>query len=48
MCPQTDSGVPWFNEQCKQAIKDRKKTQRRVFKEPSTENVQNYKRLRAS
>ena len=38
--------VPWFNEQCKQAIKDCKKAQRRVFfTEPSAKNVQNYKRL---
>ena len=39
--------VPWFNEQCKQAIKNRKKTKRCVFTEESADNVQNYKRLSA-
>ena len=29
--------VPWFNDACKQAIKERKKAQRKLFRNPSTE-----------
>ena len=31
--------VPWFNDVCKQAIKERKKAQRKLFRNPSAENV---------
>ena len=39
--------VPWFKEQCKEAIKDLKKGTPTCFTESSAENVQNYKRVRA-
>ena len=35
--------VPWFNDVCKQAIKERKKAQPKLFRNPSAENV--FKRL---
>ena len=39
--------VPWFNDSCKRAIKDRKKAQRKFFSNPTLSNVQNFKLLRA-
>ena len=39
--------VPWFNDVCKQAIKDRKKTQRKLFWNPTAENVLAFKQLKA-
>ena len=31
--------VPWFNDACKQAIKERKKAQRKLFRNPTAENI---------
>ena len=31
--------VPWFNDVCKQAVKERKKAQRKLFRNPTAENV---------
>ncbi|WP_419584840.1 hypothetical protein, partial [Thiolapillus sp.] len=39
--------VPWFNDVCKQAIKERKKAQRKLFRNPSAENVLAFKQLKA-
>ena len=39
--------VPWFNDSCKKAIKERKKAQRKFFSNPTLSNVQNFKLLRA-
>ena len=39
--------VPWFNDSCKKAIKERKKAQQKVFSNPTLSNVQNFKLLRA-
>ena len=39
--------VPWFNDTCKQAIKERKKAQRRLFHNPTAENVLAFKQLTA-
>ena len=39
--------VPWLNVTCKQAIKERKKTQRRLFHNPTAENVLAFKQLKA-
>ena len=39
--------VPWFNDVCKQAIKERKKAQRKLFRNPSAENVFAFKQLKA-
>ena len=39
--------VPWFNDVCKQAIKERKKAQRKLFRSPSAENVLAFKQLKA-
>ena len=39
--------VPWFNNSCKRAIKERKKAQRKFFSNPTLSNVQNFKILRA-
>ena len=39
--------VPWFNDSCKKAIKERKKAQWKVFSNPTLSNVQNFKLLRA-
>jgi hypothetical protein len=39
--------VPWFDQNCKKAIKERKKAQRKVFSEPTSANIQNFKMLRA-
>ena len=33
--------VPWFNNNCKKAIKERKKAQQKVFSNPMLSNVQN-------
>ena len=35
--------VPWFNDSCKRAIKERKKAQRKFFSNPTLSNVQNFK-----
>ncbi|WP_419619004.1 hypothetical protein, partial [Thiolapillus sp.] len=39
--------VPWFNDVCKQAIKERKKAQRKLFRNPTAENVLAFKQLKA-
>ena len=39
--------VPWFNDDCKQAIKKRKKAQRKLFRNPTAENVLAFKQLKA-
>ena len=39
--------VPWFNDSCKRAIKERKKAQWKFFSNPTLSNVQNFKLLRA-
>ena len=36
-----------FNDVCKQAIKDRKKAQRKLFRNPTAENVLAFKQLKA-
>ena len=39
--------VPWFSADCKTAIHERKKAQRKFFQNPSVENLINFKRLKA-
>ena len=43
--------VPWFNDNCKTAIKERKEAQQKFFffflYNPTLSNVQNFKLLRA-
>ena len=39
--------VPWFNDVCKQAVKERKKAQRKLFRNPSAENILAFKQLEA-
>ena len=39
--------VPWFNEECKQAILDRKRAQRKFFKHPTLLNFINFKKAKA-
>ena len=39
--------LPWFNDSCKRAIKERKKAQRKFFSNPTLSNFQNLKILRA-
>ena len=39
--------VPWFNEECKQAILDRKRAQRKYFKHPALLNFINFKKAKA-
>ena len=39
--------VPWFNEECKQAILDRKRAQRKYFKHPTLFNFINFKKAKA-
>ena len=39
--------VPWFNEECKQAILDRKRAQRKYFKHPTLLNFINFKKAKA-
>ena len=39
--------VPWFNDVCKQAIKERKKAQRKLFRNPSAENILVFKQPKA-
>ena len=39
--------VPWFTADCRDAIKNRKKAQRRYVNNPTTANVINYKRTKA-
>ena len=34
--------VPWFNDSCKKAIKERKKAPRKFFSNPTLSNVQNF------
>ena len=38
--------VPWFNDVCKQAVKERKKAQRKLFRNPAAENVLAFKQLK--
>ena len=38
--------VPWFNDVYKQAIKERKKAQRKLFRNPSAENVLAFEQLK--
>ena len=39
--------VPWFTETCKNAVKERKKAQRKYFKNPTFENFFNLKKEKA-
>ena len=39
--------APWFNDACKQAIKERQKAQRKHFRNPNAENVLAFKQLKA-
>ena len=39
--------VPWFTEECKQAILDRKRAQRKYFKHPTLLNFINFKKAKA-
>ena len=39
--------VSWFNDVCKQAIKERKKAQRKLSRNPTAENVLAFKQLKA-
>ena len=39
--------ITWFNDVCKQAIKERKKAQPKHFPNPSAENVLAFKQLKA-
>ena len=39
--------IPWFNDACKQAIKERKKAQRKLSRNPTAENVLAFKQLNA-
>ena len=39
--------VPWFNDVCKQAIKERKNAQRKLFRNPTAENILAIKQLKA-
>ena len=40
--------MPWFNDACKQAIKERKKAQRKLFHNSTAENVLAFKQLKAN
>jgi len=37
----------WFNDDCKTAVKDRKKALHKVKASPTTENIEKYKIIRA-
>ena len=39
--------VPWFTEECKQAILDRKRAERKYFKHPTFLNFINFKKAKA-
>ena len=39
--------VPWFTDECKQAILDRKRAQRKYFKHPTLLNFINFKKAKA-
>lgn len=39
--------VPWFNNDCKKEIQNRKKAQRKFFANPTLENFINYKKAKA-
>ena len=39
--------TPWFNAECREINKARKKAQRQVFKHPTTANVKAHQKLRA-
>ncbi|GFN87433.1 RNA-directed DNA polymerase from mobile element jockey [Plakobranchus ocellatus] len=39
--------VPWFTQECRQALRERKKAQRKYFKTPSFENFVNFKKQKA-
>ena len=39
--------VPWFSEECKQAILDRKRAQRKYFRNPSQLNFISFKKAKA-
>jgi hypothetical protein len=40
-------GKPWFNDDCKDAIKNHKKAERRFGKDPTSDNVDNFRIVRA-
>ena len=40
-------GKPWFNDECKDAIKNRKKAERRFGKHPTSDNLRNFRIFRA-
>ncbi|GFO10696.1 RNA-directed DNA polymerase from mobile element jockey [Plakobranchus ocellatus] len=39
--------VPWFTQECRQALRERRKAQRKYFKTPSFENFVNFKKQKA-
>ena len=39
--------IPWFNDVCKQAMRERKKAQRKLFRNAAAENVLAFKLLKA-
>ena len=39
--------IPWFDDDCKKAIKDRKKAQRKFYRQPTQENLTSFKIARA-
>ncbi|GFO29678.1 RNA-directed DNA polymerase from mobile element jockey [Plakobranchus ocellatus] len=39
--------VPWITQECRQALRERKKAQRKYFKTPSFENFVNFKKQKA-
>ena len=41
------SKIPWFNDACTQAIKERKKAQRKLFRNPTAENELAFKQMKA-
>jgi hypothetical protein len=40
-------GKPWFNDECKDAIKNCKKAERRFGKHPTSDNLGNFRIVRA-
>ena len=38
---------PWFDDECKQLINERKKAQRKLFSQPTVENVITFKKIKA-
>ena len=42
-----DPGKPWFNDDCKDAIKHRKKAERQFVKHPTSDNLDNFRIFKA-